>query len=412
MKNLKSPGEVAISSNKKYIFDCHICNHEYDQRPSDKTLKGSGCPFCSGLKICGILDCKFCLKKSCHIYADIWSVKNVTRDCVYIKPETVSISNSKKYIFDCHVCNHEYEQSPNDKTRGRGCPYCGNRKLCGFLDCKFCLAKGCYVYRDIWSIKNITKDGVYIKPETVSVSSGVDILFNCNICNHEYKQTPHGKTKGQGCPYCSKPSRKLCGSLYCEFCLRKSCHVYADIWSVKNITTDGVYIKPETVSIGSDKKFWFDCKKCNHEYGQKPNDKIVGSGCPLCVNKTEQIVAKYLKEMNINFIPQYRIGNINKFYDFYLPDNKLIIEVDGNQHFIQIMNWQSPEENLQNDIQKTNTALSEGISVLRIYQPDIWMDKIDWKSCINENLCIRSVPKVVTRSSNPEIYNNHTKFNT
>jgi very-short-patch-repair endonuclease len=162
------------------------------------------------------------------------------------------------------------------------------------------------------------------------------------------------------------------------------------------------------VAINSNKKFYFDCNTCKDKYYQSPNNKTNrGNGCPSCVNKSEQKIADYLKIINVNFTPQYKIRNSIKRYDFYLPDHKLIVEVDGPQHFRQVSNWGSPEENLENDLQKMKIALSKGISILRIYQPDIFSDKIDWKRCIINNLYIRTTPTVTTVASDPEIYNNH-----
>jgi very-short-patch-repair endonuclease len=389
-KNNISPEEVAINSNKKFWFSCRVCDHEYEQRPFNKK-QGSGCPFCSksNSKICGNLDCKFCLKKSCYDYKDIWSDKNIKT------PEMVSISNGKKFWFKCNICNHVYEQSPGHKTQGSGCPYCSNQKKCGTLDCLFCLKKSCYDYKDIWSIKNIKKS------EEVAISSNEKFWFMCHICNHEYEQTPGHKTHGRGCPFCT--NIKICGTLDCRFCLLRSCYVYKDIWSVKNI-------KPETVAVSSGKKFWFNCLECKEEYEQPPNCKSQGNGCPFCVNKTELKVIDYLKEINVNFTRQYKIGIVRKFYDFYFPDHKLIIEVDGPQHFQQVSNWGNPEETLENDIKKMKTALVNGISVIRIYQPDIWSDKIDWKKFIKENLYMRTVPIVKISASDPEIYNKHINF--
>jgi very-short-patch-repair endonuclease len=310
----------------------------------------------------------------------------------------VAINSDKKILFNCSKCKHEYYQSPNNKRKGKGCPFCSNQKLCGRLDCEFCLYKSCYDYKDIWSGKNINKDGVYIKPETVAINSNIKYIFKCHICNHNYEQTPSSKTQGCGCPYCSNTFNKLCGSLECAFCLPKSCYIYADTWSDKN------KISPLEVSINSRKNYIFNCNVCK-EYNQKPSNKT--RGCPKCVNKTEGLVAEYLKATNINFTQQYKIGNIRKYYDFYLIDYKLIIEVDGAQHFRQVRNWGNPEENLENDIQKMKVAMTKGISILRIYQPDIWLNKIDWKACINENLYKRTTPDVTTVASNPEIYNNH-----
>jgi very-short-patch-repair endonuclease len=386
------PETVSINSNKKYIFDCKKCKHDYEQIPSNKT-RGDMCPFCSNHKLCGDLNCLFCLPKSCYVYKDIWSNKN-------IEPEKVAINSNKKYLFDCKSCKHDYEQIPRHKTTGSGCSFCSGRNICGSLSCGLCFPKSCYEYRDIWSDKNT------LSPQEVSIKSNKKIYFNCKSCKHEYEQVVSSKSEGKGCHYCS--NNKICGSLDCGFCLTKSCYVYKDIWSVKNVTIDGVYIKPETVAINSNKKIWFKCGECKDEYKQTPNKKTsLGNGCPSCVNKTELKVAEYLKEMNINFVRQYKIGTISKRYDFYLQDQQLIIEVDGPQHFRQVSNWLRPEETLENDIQKMKTALSKGISVLRIYQPDIWSDKIDWKSCINRNLFTRLVAEIVTFANDREIYNNH-----
>jgi very-short-patch-repair endonuclease len=186
-------------------------------------------------------------------------------------------------------------------------------------------------------------------------------------------------------------------------CLEKSCHIYKDIWSSKNTIT------PEQVALNSNKKYWFKCDN-NHEYKQSPGDKTQSNtGCSFCVNKTELKVFNFLKEADINFKFQYKIEKINRFYDFYLKDYNLIIEIDGDQHFTQVSNWMTSEKNLENDIQKMEVALNNGMSILRIYQPDIWNDKIDWKVCILDTLLnIRILPPVIYISSDPKIYNNHS----
>lgn len=127
------------------------------------------------------------IEKSCYIYRDIWSSKND------INPEKVAISSGiKKFWFDCHICRHDYEQTPNSKTRGTGCPYCAGNKICGTLDCLTCLPKSCYIHLEIWSSKN------KLNPEEVSISSSKKFWFNCISCLHSYIQSPNNKTKGYG----------------------------------------------------------------------------------------------------------------------------------------------------------------------------------------------------------------------
>jgi DNA-directed RNA polymerase subunit RPC12/RpoP len=180
------------------------------------------------------------IERSCYVYRDIWSSKNK------LLPEQVAISNGKKFWFDCYTCGHGYEQTPANKTQGDECPYCTNKKLCGNLECTFCLSKSCYIYHEIWSSNNETR------PEQVSISNDKKVWFKCNDCPHEYNQTPGNKTHGYGCPYCA--NKKLCGNLGCTFCLPKSCYVYREIWSTKN------EILPEQVSISSDTKFFLIVK--------------------------------------------------------------------------------------------------------------------------------------------------------
>jgi very-short-patch-repair endonuclease len=331
------------------------------------------------------------VEKSCIVYIDIWSTKNE------LNPEEVAISSHKKYWFDCKVCGHDYEQSVNNKTNSNSeCPICSGRSLCGSLDCALCLPKSCYIYRNIWSSNN------QLHPAEVAISSNTNFWFKCNVCVHDYKQSPSNKTNGKGCPYCS--GQKICGYFTCIFCLPKSCYIYNDIWSSRN------KLLPEEISISNDKKFWFYCEVCSHDYIQRPSNKTnKNQGCPLCKNKTEKIVADFLKEFLIAFISQFKL-NSNKRYDFCLTEFKLIIEVDGPQHFRQISNWGCPEINLQNDNKKTKIALENGYSVLRIYQPDIWNEAIDWRQTILDNMYNRTKPDITYVSSNPEIYNSHKEI--
>ena len=56
------------------------------------------------------------IEKSCFRYKDIWSSKNGD-----IKPEDVSISSNKLFLFECLKCHHDYDQTPADKTKGFNC---------------------------------------------------------------------------------------------------------------------------------------------------------------------------------------------------------------------------------------------------------------------------------------------------
>ncbi len=57
-------------------------------------------------------------------------------------------------------------------------------------------------------------------------------------------------------------------------------------------------------------------------------------------------------------------------FDFLVND-KIIVELDGPQHFKQIYNWQEPKENL-----KMKQAITNGFSVIRLLQEDVWNQKL------------------------------------
>ena len=64
-------------------------------------------------------------------------------------------------------------------------------------------------------------------------------------------------------------------------------------------------------------------------------------------------------------------------FDFFIPSLTTIIELDGIQHFKQVMNWKSPESNHITDTRKMEIALEHGISIIRLYQPEVYCDNWD-----------------------------------
>ena len=65
---------------------------------------------------------------------------------------------------------------------------------------------------------------------------------------------------------------------------------------------------------------------------------------------------------------------------------KIIIEVDGPQHFKQIASWLSPEETLTIDLYKMDCANKNSFSVIRILQEDVLYDRYDWLDELTKNI--------------------------
>jgi very-short-patch-repair endonuclease len=69
-------------------------------------------------------------------------------------------------------------------------------------------------------------------------------------------------------------------------------------------------------------------------------------------------------------------------FDFGSISKKILIEVDGAQHFTQISNWDSPESVQVKDIEKINHCIHQGYSIIHINQLDIWNNVYDWEKVL------------------------------
>ena len=112
--------------------------------------------------------------------------------------------------------------------------------------------------------------------------------------------------------------------------------------------------------------------------------------CPYCVNKTEQKLYDNIILNYPNLLQQYKVEWCkNKNYlpfDFVIPEYNIIIELDGLQHFEQVSNWKSPEENLITDKYKMKCANNNNYSIIRILQEDLFYDKYDWYNELIQNI--------------------------
>jgi very-short-patch-repair endonuclease len=102
----------------------------------------------------------------------------------------------------------------------------------------------------------------------------------------------------------------------------------------------------------------------------------------FCKNKTEIKLYEHLLQKYPTLITQFKqewCKNIRHLpFDFCIPENKIIIELDGRQHFQQVSNWPSPEEQFENDKYKEKCANDNNYSVIRLIQEDVIDDSYDW----------------------------------
>ena len=66
-------------------------------------------------------------------------------------------------------------------------------------------------------------------------------------------------------------------------------------------------------------------------------------------------------------------------FDFCIEEYKIIIELDGIQHFKQVKHFRNtPEQQRKRDLYKQKCANDNGYSIIRMYQEDVYYDTFDW----------------------------------
>lgn len=225
--------------------------------------------------------------------------------------------------------------------------------------------------------KSLHKDANYDYSLVKYVNNYTKVEIICNNHSEPYHflQTPTGHLKGHGCIKCAGqhiPSNE-------EF--KERCRV----------RHRNLYEYDETIYTGIRNEIQISCKihglfqqsAWNHLHG--------GNGCPDCTNKSEGILLKWLNDYSTDICgvsttveSQVKFsdlisekGGIYKF-DFCI-DGLIMIELDGLQHFEQVLNWQKPEENMYRDIEKTKYLVKNNYHLIRIYQKWVYDNCRNWE---------------------------------
>jgi very-short-patch-repair endonuclease len=100
-------------------------------------------------------------------------------------------------------------------------------------------------------------------------------------------------------------------------------------------------------------------------------------------------------------------------FDFGPVDEKILIELDGEQHFTQISNWDSPENVQRKDAEKIHHCIANGWSIIHIYQVDVWKDIYDWRVVVKQAIegAEQSKPMVLFISSKDNYESHREKLN-
>lgn len=208
------------------------------------------------------------------------------------------------------------------------------------------------------------------------------IKVKCMICDFVWSPIAHTLKQGHGCPNCRYINSRLTKE---DFDERVGYWRY-DFDIVDDYTTLTSY-------------YTCKCKTCGYEWMAEGVNLISGkSGCTNCFtnSKGEKLIRNILNETNIQYIPQKKfddlkgMGNRPLMFDFYFPDDNLLIEYQGIQHARPIGRFGGKDyfNTLQeHDRRKREYAEKHGIKLLEIWYYDF--DRIE--EILKNNLNLETV---------------------
>lgn len=395
-----------------FIQICKICGFEYTYESKDNLCWGCRLERIDEMieyekcrntySFCKLDDCLFCYNRSF-----LNNPKYIYLDIEYgIDPRQVAKQNNENHHFVCK-CEHKFAVTLSNIHKNRWCPYCcyPPQKLCKG-DCIQCFNNSFASHEKsiCWSDKN------EISPRFVFKQTGKKYWFDCNKCPHDFEQDPnHIVQKNRWCKYCAH--QDLCKGV-CEFCFNNSfaSHPMSKFWSKNND------LSPREIFLNTHEKYLFICSDCDNEFEISPASVNRGHWCSICKNKTERKFKEWFNDFfnyELEHLVRFRWktnDNINFYklsFDFLIAELDLLIEIDGRQHFEQVLNWTSYKLVQKVDVYKMKHAIKNNITIIRICQEDIWYDKYDWKSDIKQYIKKYDNSKVIYLSKNKNLYDYH-----
>lgn len=228
----------------------------------------------------------------------------------YTPLDAYQLSN-KNIRMKHNTCGTVYEQTPNNFLNGKRCPNCNGNNARRKTTEEF--------KKEVFNLvgNEYTVLGEYINRST-------NIRVRHNTCGKEYLVLPHNFLSRSRCIECYHSS------------LRLSKEDVED--RIRNSLDDSYKLASEYVSLQKTSKVKHEV--CGNTFNVRISDIIQKkSSCPYCSQSVgEQQVASYLRNKNIEFMINKKFDDLkNKrllSYDFYLPKLNVLIEFQGEQHFV------------------------------------------------------------------------------
>ena len=192
-----------INSNDHAWWKCRTCGHEWRTSIIHRGGKrNSGCPECSKI----LRGKSFTKEKVAERGSLAENNPTLAKEWHPTKngeltPNDITAKRFKNIWWQCPQCGYEWEASPNNRSKGVGCPCCSGRvPKVGENDFQT-------IFPELVEEWAFEKNTPYM-PNQFLPKSGKKVWWRCRDCNHEWQTEIRVRTNGHGCPICARKNRK------------------------------------------------------------------------------------------------------------------------------------------------------------------------------------------------------------
>lgn len=238
-------------------------------------------------------------------------------------------------------------------------------------------------------LKILTEGRVTLNGKYEGCSKKAD--FKCDH-GHEFTAFPSNILRRKSCPVCSN---KIVLVGFNDISTTRP-----DIACLLKYKEDGLRYTEH-----SNSKVWFVCPHCGKELYKDINHvSYRGLSCDRCsdgISYPNKFIRNLLKQLKVDYIPEYNLKSGKYFYDVYIKDINMIIEMHGEQHYTGWCNDSNDLENVvENDNNKRQFASSCGVkyyividssksdveflskNILNSKLTDVFdLSNVDWNKC-------------------------------
>lgn len=250
--------QVSAGSDRKVWWECPDCGHAWRARVRQCTRLFL-CPRCRPRKT--LADDPLAVEWHPTLNGDF-------------TPKDFAIGSRERVWWRCPDCGHEWQATIRSRVQQRtGCRSCFMRR-----SAKRAVKNNPLSAHPAARLFHPTRNGD-LTVDDIAAGSSRAVWWKCTDCGHEWQRPVNNSVPSGGCPECSpfSPANAVRRNPLSGHPAAAQFHPV--------LNGD---LTPADLSAGSNRRVWWLCPVCGHEWEQTPNARTApgkASGCPACANQ-------------------------------------------------------------------------------------------------------------------------------